>query len=369
MESFANAVLTVDLSVIKENIHTILSEVKGCSVIPVLKADAYGLGMAPVAQALQGLSSVCCFAVAQVAEGLKLREAGIVKDILVLDEPLPCQTEAALLFGLTLTAGRVSDIARYAAAAEKSGKKISAQVKFDTGLHRIGIGRDSVKDLIEALRACPEALSLTGAYSHFQDPLDPALCRTQFRLFKDCCEELQKAGFALPLRHISDSAGSERYPKYALDAIRIGRRLFFDAPEGPSGKIREAVMLKSFVLDVSSRPAGTRLGYGSGVTLKKDASVAVIGIGYGDGLPPNAAESGMTVLIGGKRCKVLWCFMDQCLADVTGTDAKAGDPVTLFGSDGHGNCLSAQEQASVLGTLEGCGITSLLSSRVARVYV
>lgn len=369
MGSFSNAVLTVDLSAIRKNIETVLSEAKGASIIPVLKADAYGLGMVRIAGALQGLPSVACFAVAHVSEGLKLREAGIGKDILVLDEPLPLQVDAAVGSGLTLTAGRVADICAYAAAADKLGRKVSVQIKFDTGLHRIGIEKDSLKDLTDALYAASGSIILAGAYSHFQDPADASLCRKQFLLYMDCCEALTQAGLNLPLRHIADSAGSERYPKYALDAVRIGRRLYFDAPDGPSGKILEAVSLHSFVLDVQTRPAGAKLGYGNGVILKKDAEVAVIGIGYGDGIPTNAAECGMTVLIQRQRCRVLWCFMDQCLVDVTGTGAKPGDTVTLFGSDGQGGFLSAQEQASVLGAPEGCGLTALLSSRVAREYV
>lgn len=369
MVSSANAVLTVDLSVIRNNIRIILSEAKGCRIIPVLKADAYGLGMIPVAKSIEDLPSVACFAVAQVPEGLKLRDGGIGKDILILGEPLPFQVDAALKNGLTLTVGRVSDIPAYAAAAQKLGTKAKVQIKFDTGLHRIGIGNESIKELTEALYAAAPVLELAGVYSHFKDPGNAALCKAQFLLFTDCCDRLSRAGFSLPLRHIADSAGSERYPKYALDAVRIGRRLYFDAPSGHSGKIREAASLHSYVLDVQSRAAHTKLGYGDGITLEKSADVAVIGIGYGDGLPPSCSESGMTVLVRKKRCRILWCFMDQCLVDVTGTGAKPGDSVTLFGSDGYGNSISAQEQANVTGAPEGCGLTSLLSSRIARVYL
>lgn len=368
MVSAANAVLTVDLSVIRNNIRIILSEAKGCRIIPVLKADAYGFGMIRVATAIEDLPSVACFAVAQVPEGLKLREGGIRKDILILGEPLPFQMDAALKNGLTLTAGRVSDIATYAASAQKLGMKMKVQIKFDTGLHRIGIEKESIQDLIETLNAAAPVIELAGVYSHFRDPGNAALCKSQFLLFTDCCDRLSRAGFHVPLRHIADSAGSERYPKYALDAVRIGRRLYFDAPSGHSGKIREAASLRSYILDVQPRAAHTKLGYGDGITLEKDADVAVIGIGYGDGLPPSCAESGMTVLIRQKRCRVLWCFMDQCLVDVTGIGAKPGDSVTLFGSDGYGNSISAQEQASVTGAPEGCGLTSLLSPRVARIY-
>ena len=154
-----------------------------------------------------------------------------------------------------------------------------------------------------------------------------------------------------------------------MDAVRIGRRLYMDAPDEPLGTIKELASWRSYVAAVHERRAGDRLGYGEGLTLDKDTRVATVGIGYGDGLALRFAEVNAPVLICGKMAHVIAVFMDQCLVDVTGIDCVPGDEVTIFGYDGRGGYISSQSQALLTDALEGCGITSGLSTRVARVYI
>ena len=131
--------------------------------------------------------------------------------------------------------------------------------------------------------------------------------------------------------HISASESSELFPQYALDAVRIGRRLYMDHPKKPLGSIQEVVSWRSYLTNVKQRHA--------------------------------------PVLVGGKRCPLLACCMDQCFVDVTGVeDAKVGDEITFFGYDSDGNFLSSQETANLIGDDEGCGLTSALMHRVARVF-
>ena len=137
----------------------------------------------------------------------------------------------------------------------------------------------------------------------------------------------------------------------------------------PLGTVKELASWRSYVAAVHERRAGDRLGYGEGLTLDKDTRVATVGIGYGDGLALRFAEVNAPVLICGKMAHVIAVFMDQCLVDVTGIDCVPGDEVTIFGYDGHGGYISSQSQALLTDALEGCGITSGLSTRVARVYV
>ncbi len=368
MNPLSLAALTVDLSAIRENARHILSEHPAAGLIPVLKADAYGLGMVPVAKALAPLPGVLCFAVAQAQEGVALRRAGIERDILILGETLPWQVEAALQSRLTPTVARPEDVDTVANAARTLGMTADIQIKFDTGLHRLGVEEATFATLCERLAANADAVRPAGAYSHFADPGDAARCEAQYRLFLSLCDRLRQAGFAVPLRHICDSAASEAYPAYALDAVRIGRRLAWDAPDRPTGRIREAATLSALVTDVRSRKAGDRLGYGDGPVLQKDAVIASIGIGYGDGLDPRFAGS-LSVLLHGKRCPVLYLFMDRALVDVTDAAASAGDRAVLFGQDETGASLSAQAQASAIGALEGCGLTTALLPRVERIYI
>ena len=368
MQTTRSAALSVDLSLLRKNVETVFTSLGGVGIIPVLKADAYGLGMTALAKTLAPCEQVCCFAVAQVPEGLTLRECGIEKPILVLGEALPAQIEAAIKADLSLTVGRVSDVESFARAAARHKKRARIQIKFDTGLHRIGVEETNFYALCGALTAHRDALSPEGAYSHFADPGDAALCERQFRLFTALCDRLEQAGFPVPLRHIADSAASERYPAYALDAVRLGRRLAWDAPTGRPFGTREIASLRAAVLDIRDRKAGDRLGYGDGLTLNHDARIAVLGIGYGDGLDPRMAQLRLPVLLHGTRCPILYCFMDQTLVDVTGVPAAIGDFAVLFGSDDTGAFLSAPAQANACGANEGCALTTALLPRVERVY-
>lgn len=367
MLSIRNAVLHIDTVALSENVARLVASLGGAAVIPVLKADAYGLGLIPAARALQGAPGVRCFAVAQVYEGLTLRENGIGTDVLVLGATLPEQVKAAVESNLTLSIHRVSDVERIAAAARSAKVRARVQIKFDTGLHRIGIEPTNFYALTDALAANRSALTIEGAYSHFADTDDIARCAAQFALFRSLCDRLETAGFPVPLRHIADSAASEQYPAYTLDAVRIGRRLAWDAPTGPQFGIREVATLTARVLDVQPRRAGDRLGYGAGVTLDHDAVIAVLGIGYGDGLDERMAKQRLPVLLHGKRCPMLFSFMDQTLVEVDDSVAP-GDTATLFGYDESGAFLSAQAQAAACGANEGCALTTALLPRVERIY-
>lgn len=369
MNGMNNSVLETDLRLVRRNAETIVQTLPaGAALVPVLKSDAYGLGAAEIARVLEPLEAAAGFAVAHVSEGLALRAAGIQKDILVMSSALPWQLEAALEAGLTLTCGWAGFASELEAAARAAGKTAAVHIKIDTGLHRIGFLPDELPALCSELQNAP-ALRVTGTFSHFSDTADAALCAREFALYWSALDTLRAAGIEPGLRHMACSAASERYPEYCLDAVRVGRRLFMDAPTAPRGNIAEVSTWRSFVTMVHPRCAGERVGYGGAVTLEHDAVIATVGVGYGDGLNPALAAVRAPVLIGGKRCTLLACCMDQCLIDVTGTSCRAGDEAVFFGYDRFGNCLPSQEVALLIGGDEGCGLTAALSPRVARAYV
>ena len=359
--------LTVDLSALQSNARRILAAHPSAALLPVLKADAYGLGAVPVAKALAAVPGVCGFAVAEVQEGVALREAGIAHDILVLGEALPWQLDEALGNRLTLTVARTEDVGAIAAAARVKGVKANVHLKFDTGLHRLGVEAADFDTLVRRLKGSADAVCPVGAFSHFADPDDAARCAAQYRQFISLADRLEREGIRVRLRHICDSAASERYPQYALDAVRVGRRLAWDDPTAPTGAIREAATLSALVTDVRSRRAGEQLGYGEGVTLARDAVIASIGIGYGDGLDLRLAERRRPVSLNGQLCPLLYTFMDRTLVDVTGAAVAIGDRAVLFGPDA-GEGLTGQAQAAAIGAMEGCGLTTALLPRVERIY-
>ena len=231
----------------------------------------------------------------------------------------------------------------------------------------LGFAPEELGGLLEELKNAP-SLRVTGTFSHFSDTSDAALCAREYAVYLRALDALRAAGIEPGLRHVACSAASEQYPEYCLDAVRVGRRLFMDAPTAPRGDILEVSTWRSFVTMVHPRRAGEQIGYGGAVTLAHDALIATVGVGYGDGLNPALASAKAPVLIGGKRCTLLACCMDQCLIDVTGTDCRPGDEVVFFGYDRFGNCLPSQEVALLIGGDEGCGLTAALSPRVVRAY-
>ena len=153
-----------------------------------------------------------------------------------------------------------------------------------------------------------------------------------------------------------------------MDAVRIGRRLYMDNPTKPLGNIKELASWRSYITNIKARKAGDSIGYGDGVKLDKDSVIATVGIGYGDGLNQDLVKIKAPLLVNGKTAHYTACCMDQCMIDVSGIDCRVGDEVTFFGYDAAGNYLSSQDIAAMVNDDEGCGLTSALSPRVARVY-
>lgn len=369
MNIMNNSYLHIDMNIFRKNMNTLLASLPaGVQLIPVLKDDAYGLGLGRMAAAAAEFDAVRRVAVAHVSEGLALRQQGFEKDILVLGSALPFQLPAAVAAGLELAAGSAKFVSALDAAAAQTGRRARVHVKIDTGLHRIGVEPgDELAALAEALRRAGH-IDAVGVFSHFADTDNEAASRAQYACFMQGTAQLEQAGFKGLLRHICSSASYEQYPEYALDAVRIGRALYMDSPDGVSHGIEEAVTWRSYITAVKQRRVGDSLGYGGAYRLAHDANIATIGVGYGDGLNEALCRVHADVLIGGKRCALLACCMDQCFADVTGIDCAPGDEVTFFGHDGQGNFLPSQEVAALIGSDEGCGLTSALSPRVARIY-
>ena len=364
-----NSYLQVDLALLRHNVSSILSQLpEDCFIIPVLKDDAYGLGLSKIALVLAEYERINCFAVAHVSEGLSLRGCGIKKDILVMGSPLPFQIESAILTNLSLCVSSLESAQLIDSTAASLGMKAKVQIKLDIGLHRIGICPGPELDEFISTAKKLEHIEFCGVFSHFSYAGNDDICDKQYALFECGVSKLENAGINCYPKHISCSASSELYPDYCLDAVRLGRRLYMDNPDAPGGNIREIASWRSYVSAVKPRKAGDVIGYGKGYTLEKDSLIATIGVGYGDGLDERLCRERHKVLINGQLCPLLVCCMDQSMVDITGLDCKAGDEVTIFGYDREGNFISSQQAATLVGANEGCAFTSALSTRVARIY-
>ena len=364
-----NSYIEIDTDILRDNVSRLTSSLGGTRLIPVLKDNAYGLGLLPIASILEEFDGIQWFAVSHVSEGFALREAGIKKNILVMGGAVPFQYEAAIEAELTLACGRLGMASELAEIAARAGKRADVQIKIDTGLHRIGIDPgEELVSFIEELKSVKEHLSISGAFSHFSCSSSLDSDREQYASFCSAVKKIEDAGFIIPMKHISSSAASELYPEFNMDAVRIGRRLYMDNPTQPLGTVRELASWRSYITNIKPRTAGDSIGYGDGAVLEKDCVIATVGVGYGDGLNQDLVSVRAPVIVNGKRCPLIACCMDQCMVDVSGTDCRIGDEITFFGYDGSGNFLSSQEQAALVNDDEGCGLTSALSDRVARIY-
>lgn len=364
-----NSILSVDLKRVRRNVATVLEELEGAQLIPVLKDNAYGLGLETIGRVMEEFPQITTLAVAQVGEGAALRQAGITREILVLGGVPTHLLRGAVELDLTLAVGRLELLPVLALLGRSVGRRVKIQIKIETGLNRTGVepGAELAK-LLEEWRGVRSDVQVMGAFSHFADLGDEGRTQQQYQLFLEGVEQLEAGGMEIPLRHISASAAHEQFPQYRLDAVRIGRRLYMDHPTKPTGRVSESATWRTWITNLRTLQAGAPLGYGGKVVLERDATVATIAVGYGDGLSEGLVQVHGPVLVGGERARLMACCMDQTLVDVTGIPCRVGDPVTLFGWDEQGNLLASQEVALLVGDDEGCGLTSQLSPRVARIY-
>ncbi len=371
-----NSYLEIDLNILRNNIRSIRSSLpEATQIIPVLKRDAYGLGALPVARALISSLPIDIIALAQIGEGVRLRQGGITQRLLILGAYPDSQVPAAVEHTLELSVFRPETIRLIDREAARQGKIMNVQIKIETGLNRTGAKPgEELAALAEAIKAC-EHIKVSGAFSHFIEgelPDDP-LSRRQLALYLGALEQLERAGIPVPLRHICDSEASDWFSDAYLDALRLGRRLYMDSldhPHAPGlpGAVEECVSWRTSILSLRRIEAGETACYGTSFRAEAPTEIAIIGVGYGDGLYEGFVEAGSPLLVRGQRARYIGMCMDQSFIDVTGLGCRIGDEVTLFGRAGDGSCLPSQELAASIGQ-EGVYLTSRLGPRVARHYI
>lgn len=355
----------VDLGAIADNARELRELVAPARLCAVVKADGYGHGDVPVAEAaLEAGADV--LAVALVEEGIRLREAGIDAPVLLLSEPPLHGAAEAIRWGLTPTVYREEFAA---ALSDIAPRTIPVHIKVDTGMHRVGVGLDRAVDLIKRVDADPH-LQLEGAWTHFAvaDENDP-FTETQIDRFMRVLADLETLGIQVPVRHAANTAGAMRFPQARFDMVRIGIGLYGinPAPDLIDVPLRPAMRIVSQVAMVRRHPGGTRLSYGRTRALEEASTVATVPVGYADGLPRALARDG-EVLIGGLRHPFAGnVTMDQVLIDVGDLQIEVGDEVVLIGRQGDQE-VSASEWATRLGTI-AYEVVCQIGPRLPRTYV
>ncbi len=359
----------IDLAALEHNYRALRSNLEqGCGFVGVVKANAYGHGAVPVAKRLEELGAEY-LAVACLAEAVELREAGVKAPILILGGTPGEYAGELLRWGLTQTLFDLPTARAYSKAAVDAGKALKVHIKADTGMGRLGFtGPDRVEDILTAC-ALP-GLEAEGLFTHFADADGSEdYTMAQFTQFLDLRRALEKRGRKFALSHCAASAAMLHYPCTHLDLVRPGIALYGHYPdpesEGLDGPgLRPVMTLKSRVINLRDLPAGTSVSYGRTRVLSRPSRLAVLPIGYADGLHRSLSNRGEVLFEAGRAPMVGRICMDLCMVDVTDLPAvQPGDVAQVFGAD-----LPLEDKSDAIGTISYELLTAV-APRVPRVYL
>ncbi|MDD5906826.1 MAG: alanine racemase [Clostridia bacterium] len=371
-----NSYLEVDFGRMKESFRKVQAAAGRRGVIPVLKANAYGIGLVPMADFLVNTMNCDVMAVAQTSEGVLLRQAGFRQvDIMLLGpaprHALPYAVENNLL--LPVFSRETALWADEAAAA--LGKTARVQLKIDTGMNRIGVRQGAaLEDLLAFLKTL-EHLRVEGVFTHFvnatytDDPQTPVA----YAKFEQAVAQLRAAGFAPKYIHCCNTGATSWFKDDRISThVRPGSLYMgYDSMDDGTNwlGVEECVSWRAFITNIHTVPAGESCGYCNHYVCRRDTMVATVDIGYADGLfrPLAQGGTGGVLLVNDTRCRYLATSMDQTMVDVTGVPCRVGDQVTVFGYSQGGAKLPLAELMRYTGQNLSYPLC-LTNHRVKRIY-
>lgn len=364
----------IDLSALRENLSWLRQRVGlGVKILTVVKADAYGHGIRPIAGLLMQ-SGTDLFGVANLSEAEAIRNVGKGWPTLMLGACLPAEVERAIEIGVMPTISSFAEAQAFSEVAVRRGAQVKLHVKVDTGMGRLGVPCEKARALIREIQLMPGVQS-EGIYTHYASAEDePEFSRKQREDFHAVLGELRQDGICPPLVHANNSAAVLCEPGSDFNVIRPGLLVYGVTPPGSRdysadwiSKLRPALSFYCRVGMVKRVKAGTRLSYGGTYVAPREIRVATLTAGYGDGYLRSGSNRAQ-VLIGGRRCQVLGRItMDQMLVDVSEVESvEAGDPAVLIGWQ-RDERISVNEVAGWSGTVPWEVFTSI-TYRVPRIY-
>lgn len=359
----------VDLGAVARNYRFLAGRVAPKAVIAVVKADAYGHGAVPVARRLEA-EGARVFAVAITEEGVALRQGGVTGEILILNFSSPADVPLHRAYGLTPGLFDLEHVRGMAQATSALDRPLPVHLKLDTGMGRLGVRPAELKATIDTLRRA-KGLSLAGVYTNLASSSDAVSPRTaeQAAVMREGLAALRLAGLSPGLVHAANSGGVLAHPDAWFDAVRPGLALYGVAPvEGfDGGELEPAMTLETEIMSVKDVPAGTPLGYGGAFVTARPSRIAVLPIGYDDGLRRSFSK-GLSILVKGEEAAIVGAVsMDLTIVDITGIAAGRGERVVCLGRDG-GRTVTAWDWARAADTIPYevlCGI----GGRVPRTYI
>ena len=369
----------VSLDNLEHNYRAIKNHIpEGCRFLGVMKADAYGHGAVPLSHALCELGAEY-LAVSNLEEAIQLRRGGVRAPMLILGYTPASFADTMVFMDITQEVHSLEYAKELDTALAGTNYILNVHLKLDTGMTRIGFfAYDHERTLPELLEVCGlPHLHVEGVFTHFcvadsKAPEDEAFTRTQYARFTAMLDALAAHGIRPELRHCASSGATILYPELALDMVRPGIATYGHAPSEDAGGIldlRPLMTVRTTVAQLREIPAGTSISYGRTYTAERDMRVAVLPIGYADGLLRGLSGK-VSFRIRGKMARSVGRIcMDMCMVDVSEIpEIRVGDEAALFGYDTDGTLLPCERIAQQAGTISYeilCGI----SKRIPRIYM
>jgi alanine racemase len=350
----SRAWMEVDLGALVRNA-SVLAKHAGVPLIPMIKADAYGLGAEQVAHALEHLSPHA-YGIATVEEGQELRDAGITRQLIVFTPLLPEEFEAAHLARLTPTLGSSAQIDAW----KDYGSPYILSV--DTGMARAGVPWREIGTVLEQVANNPPA----AIYTHFHSPqLDDRSMDEQLERFEGVLAQLPTRP---PVIHTDSSAAIVRHPRSTRSAVRPGI-FMYGVGSGDTAAVQPepVVFMKGRIVEIRRVEPGDTVSYDATWTARRQSLIATVPIGYADGYPRGASNAGSALV----RDRVVTIAgrvtMDMTMLDVTDAGAEVGDVVTMIGNPASGAAIDIASVAAKA-RISPYELLTGLRNRIRRTY-
>ena len=376
--SYYPARAVVDHAAIRANVERLRDAAGPAEVMVIVKADAYGHGLVPVSRTALAAGATW-LGIAQLGEALDLRAAGVEAPLLTWLYGPGAPLAAAVAANIDVSASAPWALTELAAAARETGRRARVHLKVDTGLARGGAyAQSDWTTLVDraARLAAEDLIDVVGVWSHLASADEPELPTTdqQVEVFDEALAVAARAGLRPSLRHLAASSGTLLHPRTHYDLVRPGIAVYGHSPAPAVATavdlgLHAAMRLEAEVVLTKDVPAGTPVAYGHTYTTPRAGRLALLPLGYGDGIPRQAGNAG-PVQVGTHRTRVAGrVSMDQIVLDLgpEGTDVVVGDTAVLLG-DARDGVPTAQDWAEATGTIS-YEIVTRLGARVPRIHI
>lgn len=365
----------VDLAALRANVRALRAAAPGAELMAVVKSDAYGHGAVPCARAARE-AGASWLGTATPEEALALRAAGDTGRVLCWLWTPGGPWREAIEADVDVSLSGLWALREAVAAARECGRTARVQLKADTGLGRNGCPPEEWPELIAAARAAEAegTVKVTGLWSHFacaDEPGHPSIA-AQLEVFRALLAQAEEVGLRPEVRHMANSPATLTLPESHFDLVRTGIAVYGISPSPEVGHpgdfgLRPVMTLVASLASVKRVPGGHGVSYGHRYVTPGPTTLALVPVGYADGIPRHASGTGPVLVAGKWRTVAGTVAMDQFVVDLGGDSAAPGDEVVLFGPGDRGE-PTAEDWARAVGTI-AYEIVTRIGARVPRVYV